>query len=45
MPGESHAESEVHQREDAEKDLQRVQIEGEDTAVDESNAFGVEAVA
>jgi hypothetical protein len=43
VSGKPDMEGEVHQRENAEEGLQRVQIEGEDAAVDEGSAFGVEA--
>ena len=42
---EPHVEGEVHHGEDAEEDLQRVQVEGEDAAVDQGSAFGIEAFA
>ena len=45
MAGEPDVEGEGQQGEDAEEGLQRVQVEDEDTAVNEGRTFGVEALA
>ena len=42
---EPHVEGEVHHGEDADEDLQRIQVKGEDAAGDHGGAFGVEAIA
>ena len=44
VAGKPDVEGEGHDGEDADEDLQRVQVEGENTAVDQGGTFGIKAI-